>query len=122
MKFRKAISIMLVAVLALCLFTGCSAKSKLVGTWETETQASIFGFEVSTGTVSFTFEKDGTGSFTGELGSTGLSGGQDFTYTVEKDQLTTTFDSGNTVVYTFTVEKDVLKLDGDVDLELTKVS
>ena len=122
MKLKKTASLLLAVILTLCLFTGCSAKSKLVGTWEEEKQASIFGIEINTGTVTVSFEKDGTGSLSGELGSTGLSASQDFTYTVEKDQLTMTFESGNTMVFTFTLEKDVLKLDGDTALELTKVS
>ncbi len=122
MKLKKIVSLLLSVILTLCLFTGCGAKSKLVGTWEEETQASILGIEINTGTVTVTFEKDGTGSMSGELGSTGLSASQNFTYTVEKDQLTMTFESGSTVVYTFVLEKDVLKLDGDNDFNLTKVS
>ena len=120
-KHRK-IALLLIAVMLFGLVAGCGAQSKLVGTWEAETQASVLGFDISTGSVSFSFEKDGTGTMSGELGSTGLSSNSDFTYTVEKDQLTLTFESGNTEVFTFVVEKDVLKLDGSTDFELTKAS
>ena len=121
MKHRR-IAYLLIAVMLFGLLAGCDAKSKLVGTWEEEKKASILGIEINTGTVTLSFEKDGTGSLSGELGSTGLGASKNFTYTVEKDQLTLTFDSGKTAVFTFALEKDVLKLDGDTDLELTKVS
>ena len=125
MKHRKIALLLLVSVLLFGLVAGCGAQSKLVGTWEAETETSILGVSieipfVSDSVISFSFEKDGTGAMTTQMGSTSTS--REYTYAVEEDKLTLTYDSGSVEEYTFAVEKDVLKLDGRVDLELNKVS
>ena len=126
MNHRK-IALLLIAAMLFGLLAGCSAQSKLIGTWETQTEVSILGVSIDIPfidncTVSFSFEKDGTGSRTSEFGSSLPSISQAYTYSVEDGTLTLTYESGNTEEYTFTVEKDVLILDGRVDLELNKVS
>ncbi len=126
MKQRK-IACLLIAVMLLGLFAGCSAQSKLVGVWETQTEISILGVSIDLPfiddcTVSFSFEKDGTGSRTADFGDSFPAVSQAFTYSVEEGKLTLTYESGSVEEYTFTVEKDVLSLDGRVDLELNKVS
>lgn len=128
MKHRRIALLLLITTLLFGIVTGCGAQSKLVGTWEAKTEASILGVSieipfVSEGVISFSFEKDGTGAMTTDFGSNLPTTSRTYTYAVEKDQLTLTYESGNNEVYTFTLEKDVLKLDGHrVDLELTRTS
>ena len=127
MKYGKIALLLLITVLLFSLVAGCGAQSKLVGTWEAETEASILGVGIeipflSESVISFTFEKDGTGAMSTEMGAAAPTVSRAYTYTVEEDQLTLTYESGSVEEYTFTVEKDVLKLDGRVDLELNKIS
>ena len=127
MKHYKIVALLLSTVLLVVLLAGCGAQSKLVGTWEAKSEASILGVSIeipfiSDGVISFSFEKDGTGAMTTDFGSSVPTVSRAYTYTVEEDQLTLTYESGSVEEYTFTVEKDVLKLDGRVDLELNKIS
>ena len=43
-----------------------------------------------------------------------------FQYTAEADQLTLTFASGQTMVFTYHLDGDTLALDGRADLTLTR--
>ena len=124
MKHCK-IAFLLISVMLFSLLSGCGARSKLIGTWEAHTEASILGISIDipligNSVIVFSFEKDGTGVMTSEFGT--FSGKRAYTYTVAEDKLTLTYESGSVEEYTFVVEKDVLKLDGRVDLELNKVS
>ena len=88
---KKTVAILLIAVMALT-FVACSAKSKLVGTW-----ADGYG-------QSFTFKKDGTGTFT--------EYGMDYplTYTVKGDKITI-FSDGDEETFTFKISGKTLTLE-----------
>ena len=127
MKHRKLALLLLITVLLFGMVAGCGARSKLVGTWAAETETTILGVSieipfVSDTVISFSFEKDGTGAMTTDFGSSLPTTNRAYTYAVEDDQLTLTYESGSVEEYTFIVEKDVLKLKGRVDLELNRVS
>lgn len=88
---KRAIAILLIAVMVLTL-VACSAKSKLIGTWENPYQT-------------MTFHKDGTGTYTTLYGIT-----SPMTYSVSGDKLTMTID-GVTVSGTFKISGKTLTLD-----------
>lgn len=96
------VSILLIAV----LLVGCSAKSKLIGSWEME-ESGI--------TMTFTFEKGGKG----EMEVLGQS--EEFEWDVKGDKLIMTVD-GEEEESEFKIKGDTLTIiDGDEELELKKV-
>lgn len=76
---KKVTALLLVLVLMLC-FAGCTPQQKIIGTWKNQTSA--LGVVVET---SYTFNEDGTGTM-----STFLLTGIAFTYTISGDVLTIT--------------------------------
>ena len=96
------VSILLIAV----LLVGCSAKSKLIGSWEMEESGM---------TMTYTFEKGGKG----EVETSGIS--IDFEWEVKGDKLKMTIGD-ETEEGEFKIKGDTLTLiDGDDEIELKKV-
>lgn len=88
---KRTIAILLLTVMVLT-FVACSAKSKLIGTWENPYQT-------------ITFLKDGTGLYTTLYGVTSF-----MTYSVNGDKLTMTIE-GITVSGTVKISGKTMTLD-----------
>ncbi len=86
---KKTVAILLIAVMALT-FAACSQKNKIVGTW-------------TDGTHTWTFKKDGTGTFS-EFGET-----FPMTYQIEGNKITVSFGF-ETDVYTYEIKGNMLML------------
>ena len=99
MKTIRILSLTLVLVFALCTFASCG--QSLIGTWKNES-----------GTISFTFEKDGTGKMTLES----VGAGVNIRYTAEKGKLTVYY----TVIVELSAEYEY-KISGDT-LTLSRTS
>ncbi len=97
------VSILLIAV----LLVGCSAKSKLIGSWE---------MEESGVTMTYTFEKGGKGEV--DLGGVSV----DFEWEVKGDKLTMEIAGEESEESEFKIKGDTLTIiDGDDEIELKKV-
>lgn len=118
---KKIISIVLVLVLMVAAFAGCSASKAIIGTWRTEQQA-ILNIKTE---VTYTFNEDGTCSAPAVLGAVNVDG----TYTIDGDKLSIQrgdiLDAVSGVMnYTFKVSGKTLTLtaeDGTV-ITLDKVT
>ena len=122
----KHVTAFLVTLLLALSCTACGGEDTLIGSWEGPLEVSILGegieeAKTSEGSILLTF---------GENNSAGLLyfPGPDLPvqdaillqYTTEGDQLTLTFDSGQTMVFTYHLDGDTLNLDGRADLTLTR--
>ena len=102
---KKVISVILIAVLMLCMVTSCGSKA-LVGTWSR--QYSVLGV---VNEDKFVFNEDGTGELTTVLGI-----GLDMTYTAEDGVLNIVVDIlgiETEIQYTYEFEKGDLLLTKD---------
>jgi hypothetical protein len=110
---KKIVAALLVVALMMSV-AGCSAKQKIIGTWEME--ASVMGLTVST---SYTFHEDGTGTMSAMLIS-----GLEFTYEVEGNVLTihSVLGISSTTEYELSFEGDTMTMtSGGESMTLTKV-
>ena len=112
---KKAISVVLVVLCVITVFSACAKpEKKIIGTWNGE--QSVLGVVAK---YSFTFNEDGTGNMTSALDI-----GVAMTYTIEGDKLnitTSVLGISNTKTYTFAFEGDQLLLtEGDTTITLTK--
>lgn len=111
---KRFVAVLLVTVMIMS-FSACSAKQKIIGTWENE--ASALGITVET---TYTFREDGTGTMT-----TLLVPGLDFTYEVSGDVLTITtsvLGVGGSAEYELLFENDTMTMTSSGEsLTLTKV-
>lgn len=112
---KKVMSVVLVVLCVLTLFSGCAnPEKKIIGTWNGE--ENVLGVVAK---YSFTFNEDGTGSMTAALDI-----GVAMTYTIEDDKLnitTSILGINNTKTYTYAFEGDQLLLtEGDTTIMLTK--
>lgn len=116
---KKVISILLICVLAMSLFVGCSAEKAIIGSWSYQ-QKTILNVVTER---TYTFKADGTGSAPALEGTVNV----DMTYTLDGDTLTINrgelLDSiAGTQVYTVKIVGKTMTLtdaDGNV-IELTK--
>ena len=102
---KKAVSIVLAAVLLVCVLTSCGA-GKLVGTWTR--QYTVLGIVTEDKLV---FNEDGTGTMTTVLGID-----MNMTYTAQDGKLVITFDTlgiETNVEYTYEFDKGNLLLTSD---------
>lgn len=102
---KKAISIVLVVLMLVCVLTSCGT-GKLVGTWTR--QYTVLGVVTED---KFVFNEDGTGTMTTVLGID-----LDITYTAEDGKLVVTFNTlgiETNVEYTYKFEKGNLLLTSD---------
>lgn len=105
---KKVISLILVAVIAVCALSGCAAiaEAVIVGTWTSQT--SILGVAAET---EYVFNEDGTGSI-----SAIIDVGVAIKYTIEEDTLTIVTDTPilqKTFKYTYELDGDNLILTDD---------
>ena len=132
---KKTISFLLV-ILLLAAITGCgektAAQKTIVGSWETKIAASILGVSVpdneeaqsTDATYCFNFSEDGSGTSSITLDAAYAeqirNTQENFTYTLDGEQLTLTFENGNTQVFTVSFSDGKLILDGRARLELMR--
>ena len=110
---KRTLALLISVLLIVSLFAGCSAKSKLVGTWEGKSEDAK---------ISLTFEKDGNGkmvvSYDGEKETT------KFDWEVKDDKIkVTTNEEGekNTVKWKYEFKGKELKIKyDDQTIRLTK--
>ena len=131
---KKTISFLLVILLA--TITGCGQKTAdkntILGSWETKIAASILGVSMpdneeaqsADATYCFDFSEDGSGTSSITLDAAYAeqfrNTQENFTYTLDGEQLTLTFENGNTQVFTVSFSDGKLILDGRARLELMR--
>lgn len=111
---KKVISLILVAVIAVCALSGCAAiaEAAIVGTWKSQT--NILGVAAET---EYVFNEDGTGSI-----SAIIDVGVAIKYTIEEDTLTIVTDTPilqKTFKYTYEFDGSDLILTDDSGKTIT---
>ena len=110
----KSFAAVLLIVAILMSFAGCTAKQKIIGTWEMK--ASLMGMTVGT---SYTFREDGTGTMSAMLIS-----GLEFTYEVQGNTLTihSVLGFSSAAEYELSFKGDTMTMTADGEsMTLTKV-
>lgn len=106
---KKTLCIILAVMLLAVSLCACGGSSNIVGSWSGTAEGIA---------VTMTFEDDGTGvmSVMGGLAS------EEFTYTMEGDNVTVTTADGDVETYDYSIDGDTLTLTyGDEVMTLTKV-
>ena len=131
MKKRTLFAFVLICALAMA---GCgkgqAGRHSILGSWEAKTEMSILGVSVADeeGPQSaevlyrFDFFADGTGDSSivpdGKYADRIPGTNAGFTYTLDGDKLTLTYENGNTEIFTVSFRDGKLILDGRAHLEL----
>lgn len=129
MKKRTLFAFVLICVLAMA---GCgqARRNSILGSWEAETEMSILGVSVAddegaqsvAAIYCFDFFEDGTGAssiladpkYADRIPNTNV----DFTYMLDGDKLTITYENGNTEIFTISFLDEKLILNGRASIEL----
>lgn len=121
----KIINNLLLVVLLMGLCVGCSKSSSIVGTWDGKGEATVLGKGTEVATMEiinrYTFEENGTGTYTVLYQSDTESEGKPFEYEMNDGMLTIKYSENKHEEYRVDINNNSLTLDGPWYLELTRV-